>query len=141
MSRDVLIVDDSATIRQMVKRTMQLAGLDVGDVYEASNGIEALACLAEHDVGVMMLDINMPTMNGMQLLTRMKSNEKLKDIPIVIVSTEGSQQRIQELKANGAFGFVRKPFQPEQLRDVLTPLLGVTDNATPATSDVECDLF
>jgi two-component system, chemotaxis family, chemotaxis protein CheY len=141
MSQNILIVDDSATIRQMVKRTMQLAELDIGDVYEASNGIEALAQLAEHKVGVIMLDINMPMMNGMQLLSRMKSNEKLKDIPIVIVSTEGSEQRIQEFENIGAFGFVRKPFHPEQLRDVLQPLLGVTENATAETNNAECDLF
>lgn len=141
MCQDVLIVDDSATIRQMVKRTMKLAGLKVGEVYEASNGIEALARLAEHPVAVIMLDINMPTMNGIQLLSRMKGNSRLKDIPIVIVSTEGSKQRIDELENIGAFGFVRKPFQPEQLRDVLRPLLGVNEHATAENSDAGSDLF
>ena len=125
----VLIVDDSATIRQMVKRTLDIAGLDVGEVYEASNGIEALAHLADHEVAVMLVDINMPTMNGIQLLTRMKSNDQLKDLPIVIASTEGSKQRIEQMESFGAYGYVRKPFQPEQLRDLLQPLLGVTNNA------------
>ncbi|NLX13057.1 MAG: response regulator [Phycisphaerales bacterium] len=141
MCQDVLIVDDSATIRQMVKRTMKLAGLKVGEVYEASNGIEALASLAKHAVAVIMLDINMPTMNGIQLLTRMKGNDRLRDVPIVIVSTEGSKQRIEELESIGAFGFVRKPFQPEQLRDVLRPLLGVDDNAASENGDADNDLF
>ena len=140
MSRDVLIVDDSVTIRQMVKKTLDIAGLDVGEVYEASNGIEALAQLNEHPVAVMLVDINMPTMNGIQLLTRMRGNRKLKDIPIVIVSTEGSQQRIAELESIGAFGYVRKPFHPEQLRDVLKPLLGVKDNAADE-DDAEGTLF
>ena len=141
MCQDVLIVDDSATIRQMVKRTMKLAGLKVGEVYEASNGIEALASLAEHPVAVIMLDINMPTMNGIQLLTRMKGNDRLRDVPIVIVSTEGSKRRIEELENIGAFGFVRKPFQPEQLRDVLRPLLGVDDHAESENGDADNDLF
>ena len=130
MANNVLIVDDSATIRQMVKRTLDIAGLDVGEVYEASNGIEALAHLADHEVAVMLVDINMPTMNGIQLLTRMKSNDQLKDLPIVIASTEGSKQRIAQMESFGAYGYVRKPFQPEQLRDLLQPLLGVTNNGT-----------
>ncbi len=145
MIHDVLIVDDSATMRQMVKKTMRMAGLNVGDVYEASNGIEALASLADHPVAVIMLDINMPTMNGIQLLTRMKQNSRLKDIPIVIASTEGSRERIQQLEGFGAYGYVRKPFQPEQLRDVLTPLLGVKDDDAAAAAvesgDTQDDLF
>lgn len=127
MPGNVLIVDDSATTRKMVRRTLELAGLDTNEVYEASNGIEALSILYDHEVAVMMVDINMPTMNGIQLLNRMKENDRLRHIPFVIASTEGSRQRIEELKRSGAFGYVRKPFKPEQLRDVLKPLLGVKD--------------
>jgi two-component system chemotaxis response regulator CheY len=142
MSQDVLIVDDSVTMRQMVKKTMRMAGLDVGEVFEASNGIEALAQLADHPVAVIMLDINMPTMNGIQLLTRMKQNNRLKDIPIVIASTEGSRERIEQMEEFGAFGYVRKPFQPEQLRDVLKPLLGVKGgNGVTEDSDTQNDIF
>jgi two-component system, chemotaxis family, chemotaxis protein CheY len=141
MTRDVLIVDDSATLRQMVKRTMAMAGLDVGEVFEASNGIQALAQLNDHPVAVLLVDINMPTMNGIQLLTRMKQSERLRNIPIVIVSTEGSRERIAQLQNIGAFGYVRKPFQPEQLRDVLKPLLGVKENATAEVTNADNDLF
>jgi len=142
MPQDVLIVDDSTVIRQMVKRTMDLAGLDIGQIYEASNGIEALAQLNDHDVAVLLVDINMPTMNGVQLLTRMKENKRLKDIPIVVVSTEGSTERIEQLQGIGAFGYVRKPFQPEQLRDVLKPLIGVKDHVAAAEhSDADNNLF
>ncbi len=137
MSNDILIVDDSATIRSMVKRTVRMIGLDVGAFHEAANGIEALAQLFEHDVAVMLVDINMPKMNGIQLLTRMKQNEKLKDIPIVIASTEGSKKRMEQLRELGVAGYVRKPFQPEQLREVLIPLLGVTQNAGP--DDIDAD--
>ena len=141
MSQDVLIVDDSAVIRQMVKKTMGMAGLKLGAVYEAGNGIEALATLSDHEIAVMLVDINMPTMNGIQLLTRMKANERLRHIPIVIVSTEGSKQRIKELQDIGVFGYVRKPFQPEQLRDVLTPLLGVQEDGRAEDGDADDDLF
>lgn len=127
MAGNVLIVDDSATVRRMMRKTMDMAGLDVDEVYEAGNGIEALSVLHDHQVAVMMVDINMPTMNGIQLLTRMKEFENLRGIPIVIASTEGSKQRMEELKRFGAFGYVRKPFKPEQLRDVLKPILGVKD--------------
>ena len=141
MQNNVLIVDDSSTIRRMVVKTMRMAGLDIGEVYEASNGIEALAQLADHQVAVMIVDINMPTMNGIQLLTRMKSNPRLRYIPIVIASTEGSRQRIEQLERFGASGYIRKPFQPEQLRDVLMPLLGVTQDAGTESGNADNDLF
>jgi len=141
MSCDILIVDDSATIRSMMKRTVRMIDLDVAEVFEAANGIEALAQLAEHEVAVMLVDINMPTMNGIQLLKRMKDNERLKDIPIVIASTEGSQKRINQLRELGVAGYVRKPFQPEQLREVLIPLLGVTENAGSDNHDADDGSF
>ena len=141
MPGNILIVDDSVTVRQMVKRTLEMAGLDIGEIYEAGNGIEALARLADHQVDVMMVDINMPTMNGIKLLERIKQNPRLKDIPIVIASTEGSQTRIDQLRRDGAFGYVRKPFKPEQVRDVLIPLLGVKENATTEDGDAGDDFF
>ena len=141
MSGNILIVDDSATVRQMVKRTLAMSGLDVDEIYEAGNGIEALARLADHHVDVMMVDINMPTMNGTQLLERMKQSDRLKDIPVVIASTEGSQTRIDQLRRDGAYGYVRKPFKPEQVRDVLIPLLGVKDDAAAQDCDAGDDFF
>jgi two-component system chemotaxis response regulator CheY len=128
MPKDILVVDDSATMRQMVDRSLRMAGLDFGTVYEAGNGIEALACIAQHDVAVVIADLNMPTMNGMQLLRQMKANQRLKSIPIVVVTTEGSQQRVEQMTELGAAGYIRKPFHPEQLRDALKPILGVIDD-------------
>jgi len=141
MGNNILIVDDSATIRSMMKKIIGMIGLDVGEIYEASNGIQALAHLADHQIAVLLVDINMPTMNGIQLLERMKQNEQLKDIPIVIASTEGSQKRIEQLHELGVAGYVRKPFQPEQLRDVLIPLLGVTQNAGAEDGNLDDGLF
>ena len=141
MTSDILIVDDSAVIRQAVRKSLQMAGLDFGDVYEAGNGIQALAQLASHEVAVMLVDINMPRMNGIQLLTRMKQNRLLQHIPIVVVSTEGSDERVKELKQMGAFGFVRKPFKPEQLRDVLVPLLGVKKHADTSSINADDSVF
>ncbi len=133
MSRNILIVDDSATMRKMIRRSIELAGLDVGAAYEAANGIEAFAQLASHDVAMVLLDVNMPVMNGIQFLKRMHDDQRLRSVPVVIASTEGSETRIRELMQHGARGFVRKPFHPEQLRDVLTPFLGIREStAAPA---------
>ena len=138
MSSNVLIVDDSRVMRQMIKRTIAMAGLDVNAVYEAANGIEAFAQLAQHQVAVVILDINMPVMNGIQFLTRMHDDPRLCDVPVVIASTEGSETRIEQLMANGARGYLRKPFHPEQLRDTLAPMLGVREQ-DPAVLDAEDD--
>jgi two-component system chemotaxis response regulator CheY len=125
-------------MRQMIKRTIAMAGLDVNEVYEAANGIEAFAELAQHDVAVVILDINMPVMNGVQFLTRMHDDPRLCNVPVVIASTEGSETRIQQLVANGARGYLRKPFHPEQLRDTLAPLIGAREEETPV-GDVDGD--
>jgi len=125
MSANVLVVDDSAVMRRMIQRTIAMAGLDVDEVYEASNGIEAFAQLAQHDVALVILDINMPVMNGIQFLTRMHDDLRLRHVPVVVASTEGSERRVEQMLENGARGYLRKPFHPEQLRDTLAPLLGV----------------
>jgi two-component system chemotaxis response regulator CheY len=123
MSANVLVVDDSGTMRGMIKHTLAMSGLDIGEIYEAGNGIEALAQMHQHAVGVVLLDINMPVMNGVRLVVRMRDDARLRDIPVIIASTEGSETRISQLLEAGARGFVRKPFRPEQLRDVLAPFV------------------
>lgn len=135
MAANVLVVDDSGTMRGMIKRTLSISGLAVGEVYEAANGIEALAQMAQHEISVVLLDINMPVMNGIQLVRRIRDDQRLRGIPVIIASTEGSETRIQELLEAGARGFVRKPFRPEQLRDVMAPFVGLTDPATSAVAD------
>jgi two-component system, chemotaxis family, chemotaxis protein CheY len=136
MAANVLIVDDSATMRRMIKRTIEISGLDVAEVYEASNGIEALARMDQYPIGAVLLDINMPVMSGVQLIERLRDDERLRGIPVIIASTEGSHVRIDHLLQAGARGFIRKPFQPEQIRDALAPLLGLKpEPAQPAAAD------
>jgi two-component system chemotaxis response regulator CheY len=132
MPCNVLIVDDSATMRQMIKRALTIAGLDVGEVYEASNGIEAFAQLAQHEIGVVLLDINMPVMNGVQFLGRLRDDQRLRDVSVVITSTEGSETRVAQLRERGIRGYLRKPFYPEQLRDALAPMVGFGRGAAVA---------
>lgn len=129
MSARVLIVDDSATMRKMIRKSLQLSGLDIGDVVEASNGIQALAQLARQKADLVLLDINMPIMTGVQFIERLAEDHRLRDVPVVIASTEGSEVRVNELLSLGARGFVRKPFSPEQLRAVLAPLVAPDPHA------------
>ncbi len=135
MAANILVVDDSGTMRSMIKRTLSICGLDIGEVYEAGNGIEALAQMAAHEIHVVLLDINMPVMNGVQFVERVRDDEHLRNIPVVIASTEGSETRIAELMAAGARGYIRKPFRPEQIRDVLLPFVGGTETAAAGTSE------
>lgn len=119
MATNILVVDDSATMRRMIRRSIELSGLDVGEIHEAANGIEALACMSDHAIGAVLLDINMPVMDGRTFIDRMRDDPRLKDTPVLICSAEGSQARIAELLSAGARVFIRKPFHPEQIRDAL----------------------
>ena len=120
-------------MRQMIKRMIDSAGLDAGETHEAASGIEAFAQLAQHDIALVILDINMPVMNGMQFLDRMRDDPRRRNVPVVIASSAGSETRIRQLLASGARGYLRKPFRPEQLRDTLAPLLGVREKAARDT--------
>lgn len=141
MAANILVVDDSGTMRGMIKRTLAISGLDVAEVYEAANGIEALAQMDEHPISLVVLDINMPVMNGLQLLARIRDDPRLRDIPVIIASTEGSETRIRELLKAGARGYVRKPFRPEQLRDILTPIVGARTQPAPSNADLDGGAF
>lgn len=132
MSATILVVDDSATMRMMIRKALQLSGLDIGEIIEAGNGIQALAQLARIKADLVLLDINMPVMSGMQFIQRLAEDHRLRDVPIVIASTEGSEPRVQELMALGARGFIRKPFSPEQLRNTLSGLIA----AAPQTESL-----
>lgn len=123
MSLNVLIVDDSATMRGMVARTLEMCGLPVGEVLQAANGREALDTLADHWVDLVLTDINMPVMDGVSFLKELRASGLLETLPVVVISTEGSETRIAELKELGVNAYLRKPFAPEALRTVLEGLL------------------
>lgn len=128
MALNVLIVDDSETIREMVRRTLDLSGIPVKEVFEAENGQVALEKIDQEWIDIVLCDINMPTMNGVELVERMAEEKLLSTSPVVIVSTEGSESRIDYLKSLGISGFIRKPFPPEKLRDVVFQATGVNAN-------------
>jgi two-component system chemotaxis response regulator CheY len=121
---DMLVVDDSPVTRKMVRRAIGLCGLDIGQIFEAGDGAEALSRLAEHRVDLVLADINMPVMNGMELVERMGADQGLSGIPVVIVATPVSEQRIERLLELGARAYLAKPFRPEALKGLVLEILG-----------------
>jgi two-component system chemotaxis response regulator CheY len=119
MPVDVLIVDDSAAIRKILQRMLKQAGLDVGTVLQAGDGIEALEKLSGQSVGLILSDINMPNMDGMQLLATLKSSPEFRHVPVIMITTEGSEGKVMEALQLGASGYVRKPFTADQIKEKL----------------------
>ncbi len=122
MALDILIVDDSAAIRKILQRVLHQAEVPIGDVHEASDGKEALEKLASQKVGLILSDINMPNMDGIELLREVKAKDGLKDVPIVMITTEGSKAKVMEAVELGAAGYVRKPFTADQIKEKLAGL-------------------
>jgi two-component system, chemotaxis family, chemotaxis protein CheY len=117
---DVLIVDDSAAIRKILQRVLRQAEVPLGQVFEAGDGNEALEVLkAQTTVGLVLSDINMPKMDGLEFLSKVRAEPAWQNLPIVMVSTEGTQAKVLEAVERGASGYVRKPFTAEQIKEKL----------------------
>ena len=127
MAYSLMIVDDSAAMRGFILRVIELSGLDVGTCLQACNGQEALDLLRSNWIDAVLTDVNMPVMNGEEFVRRMEADEMLKSIPILVVSTDGSDHRVQSMLSLGAKGYVKKPFSPELLRETMEQLLGVSN--------------
>ncbi|MBA3937309.1 MAG: response regulator [Planctomycetes bacterium] len=114
MKLNILVVDDNRMMREMVSRTVRMSALDVGELIQAGNGQEALAAMRATWIDLVLLDLNMPVMDGEAFLRALRADTALRAALVVVVSTESSQPRIARLAALGA-GFVHKPFRPEEL--------------------------
>jgi two-component system, chemotaxis family, chemotaxis protein CheY len=123
MRKAVLLADDSAMMRKVIVRTLKMAGLEFDQVFEAGDGVEALACLREKEVELIMCDINMPVMSGLELLQRIKDENLAVGVPIVMVTTEGSEPQVRQAILAGAKGYIRKPFSADHIKNSVTPLL------------------
>jgi two-component system, chemotaxis family, chemotaxis protein CheY len=123
MSVDILIVDDSAAIRKILQRVLLQTEVPIGKVLEAGDGLEALATLKTHKVGLILSDINMPNMDGLQLLGELKASAELRAVPVLMITTEGGQAKVLEAVNLGAVGYVRKPFTADQIKEKLAGLL------------------
>jgi two-component system chemotaxis response regulator CheY len=124
VSVHVLVVDDSPVTRKMVRRALGQCNLDVGDVREAGDGAQALEALAAAPADLVLADVNMPVLNGMEMVERMAADPNLSRIPVVIVATPMSEDRIARLLDNGARAYIAKPFRPEALKQVIVEILG-----------------
>jgi len=125
MSFNVMIVDDSGAMRSVIKKVITLSGFKMSLCMEAGNGREALERLQGNWVDVIISDINMPEMGGLELLQALSRDALYQNIPVIIVSTEGSRERMKEALDRGAKGFIKKPFLPEDIRSVLHKVIGV----------------
>ena len=123
MSIDVLIVDDSAAIRKILLRVLRQTQVEFGQVLEAGDGVEALNILKDQKVGLILSDINMPNMDGLQLLSHLKAQDAYKAVPVIMITTEGNQTKVMEAVQLGAAGYVRKPFTADQIKEKLTGLI------------------
>jgi len=118
-----LIVDDSSVMRKIVERSLRQAGLNLAQVLEASNGAEALAAVQENKVDLILCDINMPVMDGLEFVKALAGVENAKGVPVVMITTEGSEGHVVQALSAGAKGYIRKPFTPDQVKEHVLPVL------------------
>lgn len=119
-----LIVDDSSVMRKIVERALRQAGLTIASVFEASSGLEALEVLRRQRVNLILSDINMPNMDGLEFLRQLRAQDLAPDVPVLMITTEGSEDHVREAIVAGAQGYIRKPFTAEQVKERVLPLVG-----------------
>jgi two-component system chemotaxis response regulator CheY len=118
-----LIVDDSSVMRKIVERSLRQAGINLSRVIEAGNGTEALSVLAENSVDLILCDINMPIMDGLEFVKSLSSVPNAQGVPVVMITTEGSETHVVQALSYGARGYIRKPFTPDQVKEQVIPVL------------------
>jgi two-component system chemotaxis response regulator CheY len=121
----ILIVDDSSVMRKILERSMRVAGIELSSVHQAGDGAEALAVLAENKVDLILCDINMPVMDGLEFVKQLPGVKNAEGAPVIMITTEGSESHVVQALSAGAKGYIRKPFTPEQVKEHVLPLLGV----------------
>lgn len=124
MAFNVLIVDDSPIMRQVIKKTVRISGVDIGEMFEAGHGIEGLEQAKNNWVDLILTDINMPEMDGISFIEALKNDEVLGSIPVIVISTEGRSDVVQRALELGAADYVTKPFRPEEIGENVLKVLG-----------------
>lgn len=123
-----LFVDDSATVRAFLRRLVSIAGYEVDQIHEAANGVEGLKRLKQEQVDLVITDLHMPVMTGLQMVKIMGVDATLSRIPVVVISAEGNEVRLEALRQAGVNHFLRKPVSPELVKQVLDKALGIVPN-------------
>lgn len=119
----ILIVDDSSVMRKIVERSLRQAGLEPMKVIEAGSGTEGLEILKNHSVQLILSDINMPSMDGLEFLRQIRAQNLAPGVPVVMITTESSEEHVKQAILSGAQGYIRKPFTAEQVKERVLPLL------------------
>ncbi|HWG18593.1 MAG TPA: response regulator [Acidobacteriaceae bacterium] len=119
----ILVIDDSAMMRKIILRLLGQAGLTVSSALEAADGSEALAILGDHSPTLILCDINMPSISGLELLARIRDEQLAPSVPIVMITTENSEAQVRQAIALGARGYIRKPFTVDDIKATIIPLL------------------
>jgi len=125
----VLIVDDSSVMRKIVERSLRQAGLEPMVVLEAGNGVDGLEMLRKHEVQLILSDINMPSMDGLEFLRQIRAQDLAPGVPVVMITTESSEQHVKEAILCGARGYIRKPFTADQVKERVLPLVALAQGA------------
>jgi two-component system chemotaxis response regulator CheY len=123
MKPEILVVDDSAAIRKILQRLLRQTGMSIGAIHEAGDGQEALEILDKQNIDLVLTDINMPKMDGLQLLAAVKSSPERRHVPVVMIAAQGGELRAAEALRMGASGYVRRPFSADQIKEKLAGLL------------------
>jgi two-component system chemotaxis response regulator CheY len=118
-----LIVDDSSVMRKIVERSLRQAGIELTEVFQAGNGAEALVVLQTSAVDLILCDINMPVMDGLEFVKQLSGVPNAKGVPVVMITTEGSEAHVVQAISCGARGYIRKPFTAEQVKEHVVPVL------------------
>jgi two-component system chemotaxis response regulator CheY len=118
-----LIVDDSSVMRKIVERSLRQAGIELSEVMEAGSGTEALTAIQSKKPDLILSDINMPVMNGLEFVKKLQEIAGMSDVPVVMITTEASESHVVEALSYGAKGYIRKPFTPDQVKEHVLPLV------------------
>jgi len=124
MAVNILVVDDSLPMRSVIMKTIKASGFGAANFFQAPDGAKALEELRSEWMDLVITDYNMPEMNGGELIMEMKKDDDLSSIPVIVVTTEGSREKVEEFEKMGADAYVKKPFTPEIIKEKLTQLLG-----------------
>lgn len=139
MAFKILVVDDSQPMRAVIIKTIRAAGYGDGEFLEAANGREALARIGENWLDIVVTDYNMPDMNGMEMIAALKKDSLLATIPVLVVTTEGSREKVESFLRMGASGYIKKPFTPEKIREKLLAILGAPHGTAIEEGDAGLD--
>ncbi len=126
MTKNFLIVEDDPTARVLIRKVLEESTIEIGTVYEAENGEEGLKALDKYNIDVMLVDIYMPVMDGIEMLDYARDHPEHKNIPAIVISMENDEKRIEAIIRKG-FGFVHKPFTKDLLKDEIVKLTGKQD--------------